>query len=245
MTGLVRPDFARRQDRYAQSRRFIRDVLLQRLAFHILVKVNVEGLEHIPADGPTIIMINHISAIDPIIALGIVKPRFVVPMSKVENFHIPIGTALMRWWGIYPVQRGAVDRTALQNTVELLNNNNIVLIAPEGTRRPALSKGKDGMVYVALKSGAMIVPCAIDGTREFPKTLLRLRRTPIRVRIGRAFQLRASSSDHVPRAEISRMTQEAMYQLAALLPEYRRGYYSDLSQMTTDKLEFVQGPPPS
>ncbi|HLY24829.1 MAG TPA: lysophospholipid acyltransferase family protein [Aggregatilineales bacterium] len=239
MIGLVSADFARRQDRYRAARSFMRDVLIRGIAFRILAHVSVEGLDSIPPSGPTILMINHIAAIDPVVVMGVVRPRFVVPMSKIENFRIPLVGLGMRLWGMYSVQRGAVDRTALQNTVELLKGGNLVLISPEGHRQPALGRGKDGLVYTALKAEATIVPCGVDGTRDFPKTLLKLRPTPICVRIGRAFRLRGSDHNHVPRAEISRMTQEAMYQLATLLPEHRRGTYSDLSQMTTDRIEFV------
>jgi len=59
----------------------------------------------------------------------------------------------------------------------------------------------------------------INGTREFPQNLKRLRRTPISLRFGRAFRFRHTATDqHIPRADLDLMTQEAMYQLAALLP---------------------------
>ncbi len=90
MASYIDADFATQQDRYAVSRRFIRNVLLRGIAFHLLVKLDVQGLENIPTSGSTLIMINHISGVDPVVAMGIVGPRFVVPMSKVENFRIPI-----------------------------------------------------------------------------------------------------------------------------------------------------------
>jgi 1-acyl-sn-glycerol-3-phosphate acyltransferase len=240
MPSYISADFATRQDRYTASRRFIRDVLLRGLAFRLLVQVDVQGLEHIPPAGPTLLMINHINGIDPVVVMGVVGPRFAVPMSKIENFHIPVVRQLFQWWGVYPVQRGAVDRTALQNTVDLLQAGNLVLISPEGTRHPALIEGKDGITYVAIKANATVVPIGIDGTREFWHNLKRLRQTHITVRIGRAFRFRTNGRERIPRAEMSQMTQEAMYQLAMLLPENRRGFYSDLSKASTEMLEFVE-----
>jgi 1-acyl-sn-glycerol-3-phosphate acyltransferase len=239
MSSYISADFAALQDRYSASRRFIRNVLLRGIAFRLLVKLDVQGLENIPKTGPTLIMINHISGVDPVVAMGIVGPRFVVPMSKVENFRIPILGQLMHWWGMFPVNRGEVDRAALQNTVDLLREGILVLMAPEGTRQPALIEGKDGVTYVALKANAAIVPMGIDGTREFWRNLKRLRRTQITVRIGRAFRFRTNGRERIPRAEMSHMTQEAMYQLATLLPENRRGFYSDMSKATTDTIEFI------
>jgi hypothetical protein len=69
--------------------------------------------------------------------------------------------------------------------------------------------------------------------------LQRLRRTHITLSFGRAFRFRANGRERVPRAEMSRMTQEAMYQLAMLVSEHRRGFYHDLSQATTETIEFV------
>jgi 1-acyl-sn-glycerol-3-phosphate acyltransferase len=173
------------------------------------------------------------------VVMGATTSRFAVPMSKVENFKLPVINLLMRAWGIYPVHRGEVDRAALHNTVDLLQYDNCVLMAPEGTRQPALIEGKDGITYVALKANAMIVPVGVDGTREFMHNLKRLHRTPVVVNFGRPFRFRSGGRDHIPRPEMKHMTQEAMYQLAMLLPEHRRGLYHDLSKATTDTLEFV------
>jgi 1-acyl-sn-glycerol-3-phosphate acyltransferase len=145
----------------------------------------------------------------------------------------------MNLYGVYAIRRGEVDRVALQNTIDLLKSGNAVLMAPEGHRQPALNEAKDGVTYVALKSDAMIVPIGIDGTREMLTNLKHLRRTPATVRFGKPFRFRANGRVRIPRPEMARMTHEAMYQLAALLPEYRRGYYSDLSKATTETIEFV------
>ncbi len=79
----------------------------------------------------------------------------------------------------------------------------------------------------------------IDGTREFWRNLKHLRRTRITVKIGRAFRFRTNGRERIPRAEMSHMTQEAMYQLGMLLPEHLRGFYSDLSRATTETIEFM------
>src|SRR5262249_39721068 len=125
-------------------------------------------------------------------------------------------------------------------SVDLLKAGNLVLIAPEGTREPQLSEAKDGTTYIATKASAVIVPAAVDGTREFVHNLLRLRRTPISVRFWKPFRFRTAGRERIPRPELGYMTQEAMYQLAAILPENRRGFYSDLSKLTTETIEFVE-----
>ena len=217
----------------------MRDALLRPIGYGLLVKINVEGVENVPTTGPTLVVINHIAAIDPFVVVGLIHSRFVVPMSKIENFNHPLVSLIARSWGVFPVRRGEPDREALASSLALMEQDYPVLMAPEGTRRPALHEAKDGMTYLAARSNAMIVPVGVDGTEGFPGTLKRLRRTPVQVRFGRPFRLRTGGQRRIPRDDLHRMTTQAMYQMAALLPPHRRGFYADLDQAETDLLEFV------
>lgn len=223
----------------AGRRRFLRDWLLRPLGFRFIAKVNVSGLEHVPTSGPTLLCMNHIATVDPVIITGVVNNRFVVPISKVENFKIPLIGFIARAWGAIPVHREQIDRKALKNTIDLLKAEQPVLIAPEGTREPAIKQVKEGFVYVALKTGATVVPVGLEGTQRVGKDLLRLRRTPIEVRFGRPFRFRVEGQTGVPRETMHIMAQEAMYQLAHLVNEERRGDFADLSKSSTDWLEFI------
>jgi 1-acyl-sn-glycerol-3-phosphate acyltransferase len=227
------------QSRYALRRRLMRDLIMHPIGFRLLIKPHIEGTEHIPAAGPTMLVMNHIAAIDPFVVVGAVTARFVVPMSKIENFSNPFLALIARSWGVYPVRRGEIDRQALASTIALLEQGCPVLLAPEGTRQPALSEAKDGMTYVATKANAVIVPVGVDGTEQFPGSLKRLRRAHVTIRFGRAFRLRVEGRQRIPRDEMREMTRQVMYQLAQLLPEHRRGCYSDLDHIATDRLEFV------
>ena len=238
-------DIVYRQDQLDRRRGFLRDIVLRKICFNLLVKMHIEGTEHIPATGPTIVIMNHIAAIDPFVVVGAITSRFVVPMSKAENYDSPVAGLMARAWGAYPVKRGEVDRRALDSTIELLRRGRMVLIAPEGTRQTELSEAKDGMTYIAIKSDAIILPVGVEGTDRFPATLKRIRRTPVMVRFGRAFRFRTDGRVRVPRDELTVMTHEAMSQIAALIPEHRRGAYRNLSQATAHHLEFIDESPVS
>lgn len=227
-----------RKQRYHTFWRFIwRDLLLRPLGFPIIARPVVEGRHHIPKTGPTIVIYNHINFFDPVILLGTIYNRATVPISKMENLHLPLFGLMVRTWGVIPVQRRNLDRKALDDTQALLNHGYCMLIAPEGTRRPALSEPKEGFTYAALKTGATIVPAAIEGTTEISSNLKKLRRTRVTVRFGQPFRYKINEIP--PRETLRHMTLEAMYQLAQLLSAERRGIFSDLSQMTTDTLDFL------
>lgn len=221
-------------------RHFLRDVLFDKVVCTLFWDVTIEGLENIPPSGPAVLMINHTTAADPVAVMGATRPRFPVPMSKIENFWNPLYSILARTWGAYPVRRGEVDREALRITLELLKAGELVLIAPEGHRNPGLSRPRHGLTYIALKADPPIVPTAIFNIETWLKDLfIPWRRTPVHVRYGRPFRLRVAGRQRVSKEEMSRITDEMMYQLAALLPERNRGDYRDLSRMTTDYLEFL------
>jgi 1-acyl-sn-glycerol-3-phosphate acyltransferase len=214
--------------------------LLNILAFKFLAKLNrVEGLENVPSQGPAILMINHIAFIDPIVVLHVL-PRNIVPLAKIEVYNYPLIGIIPRLWGVIPVRREEVDRRAVQQVLEVLRAGEIVLVAPEGTRAPQLSQGKEGIAYLASHANVPIVPVAIDGTKGFPAVRFfsaAWKNPGAVVRFGRPFRFR-SEFRQPDRQQLRKMTDEAMYILAAMLPAARRGFYSDLSKATQETIEW-------
>ena len=224
--------------RYERRRRLLR-WLIHNVGYRFLARFDgADGLEHVPPTGPVIIYFNHIAFIDPIIVLSCL-PRNGVQMARHDVFSIPLWGIFPRIWEVIPVRRGEADRQALRGAMRVLGAGETVLIAPEGTRSPQLQRGKVGLAYLAARSQATLVPGAIEGTPGFPSlSLARRRMGGARVRFGRGFRYRAEGA-RAGREQLRRMTDEAMYVLAALLPEPRRGVYADLSQATTDTVDFV------
>jgi 1-acyl-sn-glycerol-3-phosphate acyltransferase len=219
-------------------RRFLR-FLLRYIGFTLLAKIDrAEGLENVPAEGPTILMINHIAYVDPMIVMN-VMPRNIVPLAKIEVYNYPLVGILPRLWEVIPVRREEVDRRSVKMVLEVLDAGEIVLVAPEGTRSPQLQRGKEGVAYLATRSGAPVVPVAIIGSEGFPA--LRFS-SPwsgpgAYVRFGKPFVYRGEFQ-RAKLDKLRKLTDEAMYQLASLLPAERRGVYSDLSLATTDTVEW-------
>ena len=224
--------------RYERRRRLLR-WLIHNVGYRFLARFEgAEGLEHIPLTGPLIVYFNHVAFIDPIIVLSCI-PRNGVPMARHDVFSIPLWGIFPRIWEVIPVRRGEADRQALRGALRVLRAGETVLIAPEGTRSPQLQRGKVGLAYLAVRSQAVMVPGAIEGTPGFPSlNPSRHRLGGASVRFGRGFRFRAEIA-RPGREELRRMTDEAMYVLSALLPEQRRGVYADLDQATTDTVEFV------
>jgi 1-acyl-sn-glycerol-3-phosphate acyltransferase len=238
----VQPPQPRRRYNHAryETRRRILRFLIARLGFTLLAKLDrVEGLENIPAHGPGIVMMNHIAFVDSIAVLHSI-PRNIVPMAKIEVYNYPVIGIFPRLWGVIPVRREGVDRQALQQALDVLRAGEIVLVAPEGTRHTQLEDAKEGVAYLASRSGVSVIPAAIDGSPGFPsfRTNARWRGPGIVIRFGRPFRY-SSTLRHPSREQLRQMTDEAMYILAALLPEHRRGIYANLSNATQETIVWA------
>jgi 1-acyl-sn-glycerol-3-phosphate acyltransferase len=220
-------------------RRFLR-FLIARIGFTLLTKLErVDGLENFPAHGAAIVMINHIAFVDPMAVMHVL-PRNIIPMAKIEVYNYPVIGIFPRLWGVIPVRREEIDRQALHQALDILEAGEIVLVAPEGTRHTALQDAKVGVAYLASHSGVPVIPTAIDGSIGFPsfRTSARWHEPGIVIRFGRSFKYQ-SALGRPNKAQLRQMTDEAMYVLASLLPEHRRGAYSDLSKATQDTIAWV------
>jgi 1-acyl-sn-glycerol-3-phosphate acyltransferase len=220
-----------------EARRRLCRFLIRTIGFTLLAKIDhVEGIEKVPASGPAILMINHISFIDPFAVMNVL-PRNIVPMAKVEVYNYPVVGIFPRIYGVIPVQREELDRRAIQGALEVLRAGEIILVAPEAHRGPELRQGKEGVAYLATRADAPVVPVAIDGTIGFPTFRLapRWRGPGAWIRFGEPFRF-ATQGQRAGREALRQMTDEAMYILAGMLPENRRGFYSDLSRATRETI---------
>ncbi len=197
---------------------------LLRLALKLLLRLEVTGLEHIPASGPLIIIINHIAFLDPLMVLG-VSPRLMIPLAKKEAFDSPLWGPLLRLYGAIPVNRGQADLRAIKAALQVLQNQGAILMAPEGTRSHShqLQPAKEGAALIACRSGAAVVPVGITGTPQITTCWRKLRRAPVQLTIGPPLTF---SRGGLSRPNLAAITQTLMLHLARQLPAQFRGVYS-------------------
>ncbi|MEC5422447.1 lysophospholipid acyltransferase family protein [Virgibacillus sp. C22-A2] len=134
------------------------------IIFYPLYRIRVYGKENIPKQGPVIICSNHISNLDPPV-VGITSPRDIHFMAKGELFEKRFMGKLLVGIQAFPVKRGMRDRNALRKGLEILEKNETLGLFPEGTRSKTGELGDPlaGAGFFALRSNALIVPCAIIG----------------------------------------------------------------------------------
>lgn len=127
-------------------------------------KISVHGAESVPQTGPVILASNHIGLVDgPLLA--IFAPRPVHALTKQEMFEGKLGRVLHAT-GQIPLNRFAADPAAIKSCLRVLRDGNVVGIFPEGTRGDGwLPRFHHGAAYLALVTGAPVVPVTMIGTR--------------------------------------------------------------------------------
>lgn len=127
--------------------------------------VRVHGAEVVPPTGPVVLAANHIGVLDgPLLA--VFAPRPVHALTKHEMFRGRTGQVLHRS-GQIPVDRYAPDPRAVRTALRVLRDAGAVGVFPEGTRGDGeLHRFHHGAAYLALVSGAPVVPVVLLGSRE-------------------------------------------------------------------------------
>lgn len=201
--------------------------------FRLWFNWRFEGVERVPAEGPLIVVGNHLSYLDPFAhAYFVVKagrrPRF---LAKRELFESRLIGAALRGAGQIPVARGTGDQAPLEEARRALDDGEVVVIYPEGTTTttdPEFSpgRGKTGAVRLSLLTGVPILPVATWGGqyvwRKAGRQSLAFGR-PIWLRAGEPFDpaaAAAGAADDSPRV----LTDALMAELAALVTDLRERF---------------------
>jgi putative phosphoserine phosphatase/1-acylglycerol-3-phosphate O-acyltransferase len=205
------------------GRPFVREELMTPNA-----KVEITGLENIPASGPAIVVFNHRSYFDPFV-MGLVigkAGRNVRGLGKKEVFDVPLVGALLKASGGIRVDRGTGSDEPLDAAIAAVEAGELLMLAPQGTipRGPAFFdpelKGRWGAARIAEATKAPVIPVGLWGTeRVWPRSSRLPKMSPtnrpqVTATIGPPVSLRYRDADED--------TKRIMSAIVALLPPEAR-----------------------
>jgi 1-acyl-sn-glycerol-3-phosphate acyltransferase len=138
-----------------------------KVIFTILYRANIKGLDKIPRNGKYLICSNHISYIDPVL-IGAYIPRYTYFMAKRELFSFSFISNLVTFYNSFPVNRDLINRATFNTSINILKNENLLCLFPEGTRSVdgKIGEGKKGVGLISFLSGAPIIPMVIFGSNK-------------------------------------------------------------------------------
>ncbi len=195
---------------------------------HTLVRLwfrpQVRGHNVVPADGPIILAPVHRSFADFCFSV-MLTDRKLFFMAKDEMWRSRLLGRFLVALGAFPVHRGGVDREAMGHATEVLEQGQLLIMFPEGTRQagPRVQELLDGVAFLAGRTGAPIVPVGIGGSDvSMPKGAKVPKRTPITLVVGREVPPPAKrESGRVSRREVHKTTIELREALQEAYDEAR------------------------
>lgn len=210
-------------------RRILRAFLrwLAGIAFKLLGRLEIKGLENLPKNGAVILAANHFHFSDPVAMLYLSKRQ----VEFVGGFRFPNAPTIVKFlpsiWGYFPVHRGAYSRASLDYSIATLNKQGVVGIFPEGGAwANTLRKPRPGIGFIAAECQSVIVPVGLIGFDQ----LFKVWRPKLVINIGVPIGPYNLDPTAVRRKnQINKIGVETMKAIAALLPENQRGIYGDLA----------------
>jgi 1-acyl-sn-glycerol-3-phosphate acyltransferase len=216
-----------RRRRYADTVYwFLRLTVVRPVLFGYL-RVRVLGRENLPRRGAAILVSNHLAFVDSLILPSVVPRKITYLVGS--NYFTKSGLLgrLMGWFlkqiGMLPIDRagGSAAKAALDLGLQVLSENGLIGIYPEGTRSKdgKMHKGRTGVARLALEAGVPLVPASIQGTdrilqkgKRFPQ------RAEITITIGQPLFFETVVGDH-DAARLRAVTDEVMGAIRALTPQ--------------------------
>ncbi|RPF31708.1 1-acyl-sn-glycerol-3-phosphate acyltransferase [Streptomyces sp. TLI_185] len=191
----------------------------------LVFRPRIEGLEHVPAEGPAIVAGNHLSFSDHFLMPAILKRRITF-LAKKEYFTGPgikgrLTATFFRSAGQIPVDRTGKEagQAAIREGLGVLSKNELLGIYPEGTRSHdgRLYKGKVGVAVMALRAQVPVIPCAMIGTFEAqPPGKVIPNIHPVVIRFGKPLDFSRYAGMENEKAILRAITDEIMYAILSL-----------------------------
>jgi 1-acyl-sn-glycerol-3-phosphate acyltransferase len=200
-------------------------IAIAHLLIFTVMRLTIKGKDHVPPEGPLILVSNHLSVADPVL-LGAKTGRKVTFMAKEELFRNKFTTYFIRSFGAVPIYRGSSNRDALHKASTILKKGQVLGMFPEGKRslEAALTQGQLGASLIAYHNKVRILPVSITGSENIRGKKWLFHRYPVVITFGEPFSL--PEIGHTLRKEqLNELTDIIMNKIAALLPEKYKGQY--------------------
>ncbi len=199
------------------------------LGLNFFADIEISGQANLPKSGPLLVVGNHFSFLDPVAMIHAMP----WPLDFVGGLRMPNAPAVVRWipglWGVLPVRRGSLSRETLVASRKILTENGVLGIFPEaGSWAAVLRPARPGAAYLASSTRAQILPVGFDGLVDVFPSFRQGKRAQVHIRIGQPFgPLYVSERGEKDRDRLAEIGDEIMRRIAGLLPQERRGFYSD------------------
>jgi 1-acyl-sn-glycerol-3-phosphate acyltransferase len=201
-------------------KRFVRTVLrsIVRALFSVLFKITITGSENFPKSGPLLVVGNHPAAVE-VVLMAAYTPWLVEPLGAGDIPQEKITQLLEGLYGQIPIRRGHVNRASLQQAIDVLKQNGVLGVFPEGGVWDAgEERAHSGVAWLSYHAKAPILPIGYGGTTGALTQALRFKRPHLTMNIGKLIPAANILPGQKRKVFFSEHSKQVMRTIKALVP---------------------------
>lgn len=191
-----------------------------RILLGLLTQVEINGKEKLPKKGPIILAGNHVAVLEAVM-MAVYTPGIVEFFGTGDIPFDPNYAFIANSYGLIPINRGNLDREGLNTAVDLLEQNGILGIFPEGgTWNPSQMEAQIGVAWISYKAKAPILPIGFGGVDGGLEKAFKLKRPKLTMNVGNLIPpVTLNNSNLSMKANLETATNHVMAEINALIPE--------------------------
>lgn len=195
---------------------------LGRLAIRLLTDTRIEGYENYPRKGRLIVVANHSGVMETVLMTSF-APRQIEYMGSVDIPHEPQMAVFMNAYKFIPVYRGNVSVSAMKAGVDVLLQDGVIGIFPEGgIWEPAIRQAQAGVAWMSYHGQAPVLPIGFKPTAGALPQALRLQRPELVMKIGKPIPPVSLKPGIPKKDQFQQAAQRIMDTVWELIPEEGR-----------------------
>jgi 1-acyl-sn-glycerol-3-phosphate acyltransferase len=193
---------------------------LGKLLLALLADVEINGRERLPKKGPIILAGNHVAVMEAVL-MAVVTPGMVEFLGNGDIPFDPNYAFIANTYDLIPVNRGNIDRKGLNLALDVLAQEGILGIFPEGgTWDPAQMQAQTGVAWLSYRSGAPILPIGFGGMNGALKKAMKFKRPKLFMNVGQLIPPVLLQDDSLPmKTNLERAANQIMEIINALVPQ--------------------------
>jgi len=193
---------------------------LGKVLLALMANVAANGREKLPKSGPVILAGNHVAVLEAVM-MAVYCPGVVEFLGTGDIPFDPNYAFITKGYGLIPINRGNLDRKGLQMGLEVLNQDSILGIFPEGgTWDPAQMQAQTGVAWLSFRGKAPIIPIGFGGIKGGLAKAFRFQRPKLVMNVGDVIQpVSLMDSGLSMKANLEKAANQIMASINALIPE--------------------------
>ena len=192
------------------------------LLLPLLFNIKITGRENFPESGPLIVVGNHTAAMEAVF-INIYTPWQMEMLSAADIPAEPFVDWISQFYGVIPLHRGSFDRSALRAALEVLDQNGVIGLFPEGgIWEEGKRKAQSGVAWLSYRSAAPVLPIGFSDTTGKLNAALKLKRPEMNMNIGAIIPPARLPEDQARKTYLQGYADQVMDEVHQLVPPQDR-----------------------